>query len=121
SEELGVRDVSWINASGAEMQPDDWTQEVRCFGMLMDGRSQTSGIRQRGREATLLMVMNGYHDVVEFTLPPAPDGDGWDLLIDTNHQAEGAANGFDFGHVYQVTARSLLLFLMRKPAVSGVP
>jgi hypothetical protein len=28
-----------------------------CFGMLMDGRSQTAGIRKRGQEATLLRCL----------------------------------------------------------------
>ena len=39
------------------------------LGMLMDGRSQTTGIRKRGQETTLLIVLNGYHNLVEFTLP----------------------------------------------------
>jgi glycogen operon protein len=113
NDELGVRDVSWINPNGAEMQPADWTPEARCLGMLMDGRSQTTGIRQRGRDATLLMIMNGYHDVVEFALPAAPDGECWQLLIDTN-QPEPAEAKFEFGHAYQVTGRSLLLFLLKR-------
>ena len=110
---LGVRDVSWINANGAEMQPADWEDEgAKCLGMLMDGRSQVTGIRKRGQDATLLMVLNGHHDVVEFKLPEAPGGDGWTLLADTNAPEAGPAS-FGFGHAYQVTGRSLLLLLLR--------
>ena len=69
NEELGVKDVTWINASGAEMKPENWgDMDMECFGMLMDGRAQATGIRKRGEDATLLMVLNGYHDLVEFTL-----------------------------------------------------
>ena len=27
---------------------------MKCFGMLMDGRAQVTGIRKRGEDATLL-------------------------------------------------------------------
>lgn len=33
--ELEVKDVTWINASGAEMQQSEWNDGLmRCFGML---------------------------------------------------------------------------------------
>jgi isoamylase len=70
NEDLGVKDVTWINANGGEMQDQDWDEtNMQCFGMLMDGRSQSSGIRQRGQDATMLLVMNAHSDVVGFKLP----------------------------------------------------
>ena len=49
NEELDVKDVTWINASGAEMTGEEWDDErMHCFGMLMDGRAQPTGIRRRG-------------------------------------------------------------------------
>jgi len=84
-EELEVKDLTWINASGAEMKGEDWTDaNMRCFGMMMDGRARPSGVRQRGTEATMLMVLNAHHDLVEFTLPECPGGRIWSLEIDTN-------------------------------------
>ena len=41
------------------------TRHMRCFGMLMDGRAQTTGVRQRGTEATMLLVLNAHHDLVQ--------------------------------------------------------
>jgi len=108
--ELDVKDVTWINASGAEMREESWTKEaIRCFGMLMDGRAQSTGIRQRGRDATLLWVLNAHHDVVLFTLPACAGDSTWSLLIDTNRPTAPAAR-FGSGSVYEVTARSILLF-----------
>ena len=109
-EELGVKDVTWINANGSEMTAGQWTDtRMACFGMLLDGRAQTSGIRQRGHDATLLLLVNGYGDVVQFTLPECAGGQSWCLLLDTNpSKAEG--HSFGFGEVYAVTAHSLLLF-----------
>jgi glycogen operon protein len=111
---VGSRDVTWINASGAEMRAEDWSDgNMRCFGMIMDGRAQPTGIGRRGEDATMLMVMNGFHDLVKFTLPCHAGGKQWSLLIDTNipeHEPDSAQ--FPFGSVYDVTARSLLLFTL---------
>ena len=115
--ELDVKDVTWINANGGEMQDNDWLDgNTRCFGMLMDGRAQVTGIKQRGHDATLLLVLNAHHDLVHFTLPECPGGDRWTLLIDTNI-AEGAEQQiFKTGERYDVTARSSLLFVLNAEA-----
>ena len=113
NEELGVKDVTWINASGAEMKPEDWgDMNMECFGMLMDGRAQPTGIRKRGEDATLLMVLNAYHDLVGFTLPETAGGSQWQLLIDTNLAEDAEMGTFTTGAVYGVTGRSLLLFAL---------
>jgi isoamylase len=113
-EELGVKDVTWINANGSEMQQDQWSDGImRCFGMLLDGRAQTTGIRQRGREATLLIVINAHTDLVNFTLPECPGGHSWSLLIDTNRPDANEERTFLTGEEYGTTARSLLVFALQ--------
>jgi glycogen operon protein len=113
SKDLDVKDLTWINASGAEMQGESWSDAgMRCFGMLIDGRAQPTGLRQRGTEATMLLVLNGHFDLVEFTLPSAPGGDTWARLIDTNVPDDQDTPSFKTGESYGVTARSLLLFAL---------
>ena len=112
-QELDVKDLTWINASGAEMRDEDWTDDrMRCFGMLMDGRAAPTGIRQRGKEATLLLVLNAHHDLVQFVLPPSPGGTAWRLLVDTNRPDDSAEPLFDVNSQYGVTGRSLLLLAL---------
>ena len=112
-QELDVKDLTWINASGAEMRDEDWTDDrMRCFGMLMDGRAAPTGIRQRGKEATLLLVLNAHHDLVQFVLPPSPGGTAWRLLVDTNGPDDSAEPRFDVNSQYGVTGRSLLLLAL---------
>jgi glycogen operon protein len=82
--------------------------------MLLDGRAQTTGIRKRGEEATLLIIFNPWQDVVKFKLPEAPGGAEWKLLADTNFPDSKEEPHFPFGHEYQVTARSLLLFGLKQ-------
>ncbi len=111
-EELEVKDLTWINASGVEMKDADWADHgMRCFGMLMDGRARPSGVRQRGTEAAMLMVMNGHHDLVEFTLPDCPGGSVWSLDIDTNIADEKPKFRGEPRDVYGMTGRSLALFV----------
>ena len=110
-EELGVRDVTWINPTGVQMTEENWCDPVtRCVGMLLDGRAQTTGIRHRGKEATLLIVINGHYEGVDFTLPECAGATRWDLLIDTNITDKRGSVPFDIGSIYTVTGPSLLLF-----------
>jgi glycogen operon protein len=118
NEELGVKDSTWLTPAGDEMTPQHWQDgAARCCGLLLDGRAQFSGIRKRGSEATLLLIVNAHHDVVVFTLPKAAGGRDWRRLVDTNLPEEDeefdSAAMFKFGHRYEVTGRSLLLFHLR--------
>ncbi len=113
NEELDVKDVTWLAPDGAEMGGDHWGDpRAKCFGMMLDGRAQPTGIRRRGSDATLLLVVNAHHDVVEFTLPEAPGGSRWVGLIDTNDPDRLEPPSFPFEHIYEVTGRSLLLFVL---------
>ncbi len=116
NEELDIKELAWVNARGGEMQQEDWDEAGHCIGLMLDGRAPPTGIRRRAGDTTLLLIFNGWHDVVEFTLPPhAGDDQRWTLMIDTNIAEPGAGNEdqkFAFGDVYAVTARSLLLFAL---------
>ena len=115
--DLDVKELSWVSASGGEMEQEEWSQ-AQCFGLMLDGRAQPSGIMRRGADATLLLILNSWHDVVQFTLPKA-EGEEWKLLLDTNRPDDGEAledEHFAQEQVYTVTGRSVLLFeLITKP------
>ena len=76
---------------------------------MIDGRARVSGLRRRGEDESLLLVFNGWHDLVEFTLPDTVAAEGWERLLDTN-APEAEKECFDVGATYQVTGRSVLLF-----------
>ena len=114
NETLGVKDLTWINANGREMEDEHWgDSNMKCFGMLMDGRAQPTGIQKRGGDATMLLVVNGHNDLVEFTLPESYGSDEWALLVDTNLEENNASGVHKTSDVYQVTGRSVLLFALR--------
>jgi isoamylase len=111
--ELDVKDLAWVSPIGKELSEEQWRDpRAKCFGMLLDGRAQPSGIKQRGSDATLLIVFNAHHDVVKFTLPEVAEGKRWTRFIDTNLPGGFETPNFEFGSVYDVTGRSLLLFVL---------
>src|SRR5215211_7872706 len=66
NDELGLKDSTWLTPAGDEMAPQHWQDpRAKCVGLLLDGRAQSSGIPRRGSEATLLLVVNAHHDVVQ--------------------------------------------------------
>jgi pullulanase/glycogen debranching enzyme len=118
NEQLEIKDCTWLTPANEEMAAEHWADPAaKCLGLLLDGRAQTSGIGRRRSEATLLLITNAHHDVVLFTLPTVPGGRDWLRLLDTNlpDQDEDMEDAlpFKFGHPYEVTGRSLLLFLLR--------
>ena len=119
-EGLGVKDVTWIHAAGVEMEDADWgCGGLRCFGMLVDGRAQATGVRRPGQDTTMLIVLNAHHEATRFVLPACTNGAGWELLLDTSAVDGGATNGeaagvgrFAIGAGFEATARSLALFAL---------
>jgi glycogen operon protein len=112
-EEVGVKDVTWINANGSEMTSEQWQDAtMRCFGMLLDGRAQATGIRKSSSDATLLVVINGHAELVQFTLPEYSGGSRWSLLVDTNVSDLEVKGTYNPKDTYAVSSRSLLLFAL---------
>jgi glycogen operon protein len=111
--ELDVTDTRWLSPTGADLSQEQWDDTaMRCFGLVIDGRAQASGIRRPASDATLLLVLNAHHDVVNFTFPDVPEGDKWTVLLDTNMPVRDELPAFAAGQSYQVTGRSLLLFAL---------
>ena len=117
-----VADVRWLSPTGDDLTPEQWGDgNMRCFGLVLDGRARTSGIRKPASDATVLLVVNAHHEPVNFALPDIPGEDEWTCLIDTNMAVRDELPVFQSGDVYQVTAHSLLLFsLAAKGATARV-
>jgi glycogen operon protein len=123
NEEFGVKDSTWLDPAGEEVTSEQWSDPAaRCMGLLLDGCAQIGETYARSKAATLLLIVNAHHDMVLFTLPAVAGGRDWLRLVDTNLPDEGEspedAARLNFQHQYQVTGRSLLLFLLRPSRTS---
>ena len=127
NEELGIRDVTWLNADGSQMGGENWADAgLRTFGMLLDGRAPTTGIRQHGHEATLLIVINNLDKEMEFKLPESGGPSDWMRLIDTTlddpDEAEKSAVQRKTGETYKAGPQSLQVFeRCGAPDIPGAP
>ncbi len=114
NEALEVRDATWLTPSGIPITDEQWDDpQIRCFGMLIDGRAQASGIRKLASDATILVVFNAHHEPVDFELPDIKGSDCWTCLVDTNMPVREELPEFAANDIYQVTARSVLLFALQ--------
>ncbi len=125
NEELGVKDLTWLTPQGEEMTVENWNDpQARCISLILDGRAQATGLRQRGSDVTVLLALNAYHDTIEFKLPKIPGGRDWLLLLDTTREEpvdEADAQHFAFERPYPVSGRSLALFRLRAARRPGPP
>ncbi len=114
NEELGVKDVTWLDASGEEMATEQWQDgNARSLQMLLDGRAQPTGIRQKGSDRTLLMMINAHHEPIDFGFPKAFHGNVWKLLIETAQIERMVAPHLEFGNSHTLAGRSLALWEIR--------
>jgi glycogen operon protein len=63
------------------MQQEHWDDpRARSIGILLDGRSQASGVRERGNDQTVLILVNAFDGGVEFELPEG----AWTVAFSTD-------------------------------------
>jgi isoamylase len=125
NEELGLKDATWVNPSGKEMDSRDWSDaHARCIGVIFDGRAQVSGIPKKGGDVTLLLIANAHHECVKFRMPKSAGAHGWLELLNTEFPGEldGKDIRYKFGEAHEVPGRSLLLFkLVEAPRKASKP
>jgi isoamylase len=100
------QDLIWLTCDAREMDEGAWVDEnAHAFGMLIDVPATEEAPRD-----VVLLAFNGHHDLVSFTLPASPLGRPWVRLVDTNLGAEQERLILNPGEIYDLTARSTLVF-----------
>ncbi|MFC6842049.1 glycogen debranching protein GlgX [Xanthomonas theicola] len=118
NEDAGVRDLTWLNPGGTEMEDTHWTDAgARSVGLLLEGKAQTSGVRELANDDTLLLVINAYHEGVTFTLPPSEEQVQWKLVLSTDEalQADSMPAG---ASDFLAPPRSVSVFECQTPAAN---
>jgi glycogen operon protein len=107
-EPIDAKDAMWLTPGGDEMQAGHWEdKQTRSLALLLDGRAPSSAIAVAAGDASVLILINGWHEPVPFTLPVAPAG-SWTLRLDTAEPQAGThASG---ATQYLVTGRSVVMF-----------
>jgi len=76
SSRAGAKDVTWLNARGAEMSHTEWMDpDVRTLGVWLGRGNQAAG--------RLLILLNASHVDQQFALPPPAPDSVWIVRFDT--------------------------------------
>jgi isoamylase len=112
----GLKDITWIDATGREMPDSDWHDHGRrLLGALFGGDTGDQFLSLRGYpeyDDTFLLLMNAHDHEIAFNLPTIASFTGWQLLFETVRPDPIAADTpFLPGAVYPLRARSFALLI----------
>jgi isoamylase len=77
SSRSGIPDVCWYRPDGEAMTEQHWEQDdARALAVFLNGDEIPTHTRagERIRGDSFLLLLNGHHEPVEFTIPPAGIG-----------------------------------------------
>jgi isoamylase len=113
-----VKDVLWLSSTGKEMTEDEWRDpSCHCLGMFLSGQGldETDSRGRKLSDENFLLLLNAYHEDVEFMLPTFHPGGRWISWMDTSRE-KGLRQGktYDGGKAYPLQARSMVVLLERR-------
>ena len=107
-----VRDIAWYGVDGHEMTEDEWNSHwIRSLGLMFNGETLNVVDDIMGRpviDQTFLILINSYHEGVEFTIPDSPHERGWISVLDTAEEQDPFKEE-NIGKSRILTGRSLML------------
>ena len=108
-----LNDIAWFTPEGHHMTEDNWMEEfAKCIMIFLNGNA-IPGRDPRGniiKDSSFLILVNAYHESVDFTLPGAEWAEKWKTLLDTS--SGGFSDDGDFheaGDVISVEGRTFIL------------
>ena len=116
-----IVDIAWYKSDAQDLGPDDWSDpEMHSLAFVVRGEAGEYHLTPRGEpqpDDSFFVILNAWHEGVDWTLPPMSAGDRWRLLIDTE-----SPNGLDGdrvfadGEVFPTAARSMAVFIRHADA-----
>jgi glycogen operon protein len=113
-----VKDVLWLNPSGNEMSEEEWRDpSVQCLGMYLSGQGldETDERGHKVIDENFLVLLNAYHEDVQFSLPAFRPDDCWIAWMDTSREGGlRPADTWNGGLAYPLQARSMVVLMERR-------
>jgi isoamylase len=83
-----VRDIAWYNTNGEEFGEENWNNTWnRSLAVMLNGKTlgYTDDEGNPLEDDSFLIMINAYHEGVEFTVPPPPNGTPWKFCMRTEN------------------------------------
>jgi glycogen operon protein len=108
--ELG--DIAWFTPTGEHMTADDWqVGYARSLAVFLNGDAiaEPDSRGQRVTDASFLMLFNGNHDDMDFTVPSEAYGERWEAVLDTAAPLVVDRPSAKAGETLSLDSRSILV------------
>ncbi len=82
-----TRDVAWYSADGSEITNEAWESDwVRSLALMLNGQTLNTKDAKGHKviDDSFLLLLNSYHEGVEFQLPTPPAGGKWECMMNTD-------------------------------------
>jgi len=118
--EAGVKDITWVTPSGNEATAEDWRNPAaQSLGYVLSGAAGeffTPG-GQRDIDESFLVMINAFHNCLDFRFPVLAAPMSWEPLVDTAEPTGRAADAklYAPGEIYRLEGHSFALFINRAP------
>ena len=82
-DDKGTKDITWVRPDGQEMTGADWGPHAKTLSYVLAGER----VKKDGKKADddFMVIMNAHNGDIEFKMPPAPNGQKWEVAFDTAH------------------------------------
>jgi 4-alpha-glucanotransferase len=111
------KDLTWLRPDSTEMTPHDWQKPTLSSLAFLLGGDAIPMIDERGERMTgdsLLVLLNGHHEPLKFSVPVGQAGPEWLLEIDTANDQKAA--GSPVSGSCELPARSMMILRQPLPA-----
>ena len=85
--ESEIGDIAWFTPSGEHMTEGDWqVGYARSLAVFLNGGAiaEPDGRGERVVDDSFLLLFNGNHDDMDFTIPREVYGERWEAVLDTS-------------------------------------
>ncbi|HET7824916.1 MAG TPA: glycogen debranching protein GlgX [Anaeromyxobacter sp.] len=112
-----VKDLAWFRPDGHEMTQEDWQKPFAKSVAFLLGGDAIQTPDERGERIvgdTLLVLLNAWHEPVNYVLPAVEWGRSWEILVDTAGATDVKRDLVEAGGSIPVEARSVVI--LSRPA-----
>ena len=106
-----AQDIAWYNANGNQFSDEDWeSTNNMSLGLVLNGKT-LGYMDEEGKDIiddSFMILINAYHEGVEFTLPHPPGKTPWRHILNTDN-IEDPFMEAEFGPKIIIPGRALIL------------
>ncbi|TCJ19156.1 glycogen debranching enzyme GlgX [Flaviaesturariibacter flavus] len=115
---VGVEDIAWFQPSGEEMSEENWTNDfAKSLAVFLNGKALRT-VDEQGNpvhDDNFYLLFNAHFDGIDFHIPQARYGAGWEKVIDTSADYVSEEGTPIEGDVVHLFGRTVIVLRQKNP------